>query len=193
MSGTRGARLGVTSHAELEDVAFDLFSRLGYEETTMAMIAQHANIGRRTLFRYFASKHDIAWGALDRASGDFVRILEEVGASGDPQRSVIEAIIRFDAEFASDRERHRLRMRLILREPSLQSHSAQRYAEWRHLIAQHVGHLLDLPPDYPLPELAAFSVNAVVVAGYAQWLRDPDADLRATFEDAAAMLRSFWA
>ena len=58
-------RKRVTSRAELEHVAFELFERQGFDGTTIDDIAPAAGIGRRTFFRYFPSKNDIPWGNFD--------------------------------------------------------------------------------------------------------------------------------
>ena len=58
-------RRRVTSRAELERVAFDLFGRQGFERTTVDDIAAAAGIGRRTFFRYFPSKNDVPWGDFE--------------------------------------------------------------------------------------------------------------------------------
>ena len=55
----------MTTRAELEQVAFELFDRQGFEGTTVGDIARAAGIGRRTFFRYFASKNDVP-GAVSR-------------------------------------------------------------------------------------------------------------------------------
>lgn len=39
--------------------AIDLFSRKGFDETTVEDIAQAAGVSRRSFFRYFASKNDL--------------------------------------------------------------------------------------------------------------------------------------
>lgn len=39
--------------------ALDLFARLGYVETTLGDIADHAGIGRTTIYDYFADKEDL--------------------------------------------------------------------------------------------------------------------------------------
>ncbi|NEA31467.1 helix-turn-helix domain-containing protein [Streptomyces sp. SID13031] len=44
--------------------AMELFVRQGYEETTMEEIAQHADIGSSTLYRYFLNKESIAMEPL---------------------------------------------------------------------------------------------------------------------------------
>src|SRR5579875_1846480 len=67
--GTAGAavpgRRRVTSRAELEHVAFELFAAKGFEQTTVDDIAAAAGIGRRTFFRYFPSKNDVPWGMFE--------------------------------------------------------------------------------------------------------------------------------
>src|ERR1700733_4483234 len=60
----RAGRKPVTSRADLEHVAFDLFDRQGFERTTVDDIARAAGIGRRTFFRYFPSKNAVPWGTF---------------------------------------------------------------------------------------------------------------------------------
>ena len=55
----------MTSQAELEHVAFELFEANGFEQTTVEDIAMAAGIGRRTFFRYFPSKNDVPWGMFE--------------------------------------------------------------------------------------------------------------------------------
>ena len=60
-----GGRRRITSRAELEQAAFGLFEQQGFEGTTVGDIARAAGIGRRTFFRYFASKNDVPWGGFE--------------------------------------------------------------------------------------------------------------------------------
>ncbi|MGY3378370.1 AcrR family transcriptional regulator [Arthrobacter sp. TE12231] len=73
-------------------IALHLFAERGYEQTSMEDIAGAAGIGRKSLYRYFASKADLVWGgiepvteaagrALDRALG---RELDSAGDGGGP-------------------------------------------------------------------------------------------------------------
>ncbi|MDR6972897.1 helix-turn-helix domain-containing protein [Leifsonia shinshuensis] len=50
------------------DVAIDLFLRDGYDETTMEQIAERAEVGTTTLYRYFPSKDLLL---LDRLTATF--------------------------------------------------------------------------------------------------------------------------
>lgn len=186
-------RLGVTSREVIEEVAFALFREHGYEGTTMAAIADRVIIGRRTLFRYFASKHDIAWGHIDEALDRFRDLVAEHAARDPLHQAVLDAVLAFHEEVIASDPHGRFRMRLILSEPTLQAHSVLRYASWRSAIAEQVAARRGLKPWDPLPQLAAYSTNAVVLAAYARWISDDGADLREEMQRAAARLRDYWA
>lgn len=64
-----------TTHAEIESAAFRLFAEHGFEQTTLEAIATEVGVGRRTLFRYYASKNDIPWGRFDRTLVHFRELL----------------------------------------------------------------------------------------------------------------------
>lgn len=58
---------------EILHTALRLFTRQGYEETTVAQIAREAGVSQRTLFRYFGTKEDLVGGSQER----FVTLLTE--------------------------------------------------------------------------------------------------------------------
>src|SRR5437660_843509 len=75
----RGAgRPPATTREDIERVAFSLFADHGFDETTVDDIATAAGIGRRTFFRYFASKNDVVWGAFDAGLDHFRAVLDAV-------------------------------------------------------------------------------------------------------------------
>jgi AcrR family transcriptional regulator len=51
--------------------ALDLFVENGYEETTVAQIADRAGLNRATFFRYFADKREVLFGGEDVLAGLF--------------------------------------------------------------------------------------------------------------------------
>lgn len=62
-----GWRSSITC-VELSRVALRLFHEHGFEAATIDAIAAAAGISRRTYFRYFESKNDVAWGEFDTNS-----------------------------------------------------------------------------------------------------------------------------
>jgi mycofactocin system transcriptional regulator len=167
----------VTSRAELEQAAFELFGRQGFERTTVNDIATAAGIGRRTFFRYFRSKNDVPWGDFD---GMLHRMRQRL-AGCPPERPLMdvvrEALLDFNRVPPPEVPRHRRRMELILRTPALQAHSALRYADWRAVLAGFVGERLGQPAESLLPQTIAYATLGVALAAYEQWLLDDDAEL----------------
>ena len=190
---SRAGRKRVTSRAELEHVALDLFGRQGFDRTTIDDIAAAAGIGRRTFFRYFPSKNDVPWGDFD-AELRRMRVRFKACAPRTPLMDAIRvAIVDFN-RVAPDQVRwHRRRMELILRTPTLQAHSTLRYAAWREVIAEFVAERTGQPPDALAPRTIAYAALGVAVAAYEQWLETEDADLSGLLDRAMRELAAAFA
>jgi TetR/AcrR family transcriptional regulator, regulator of mycofactocin system len=180
----RAGRRPVTSRAELEHVAFDLFAARGFEQTTIDDIARAAGIGRRTFFRYFPSKNDVAWGAFDEELERMRGWLRACPRERPLMDAVREALLAFNRIDPAEIPWHRRRMALILRVPALQAHATLRYAAWRQVLAEFVGRRLDLPVDALAPQAIAYATLGVAIAAYEQWLRDEGADLTTMLDEA---------
>jgi TetR/AcrR family transcriptional regulator, regulator of mycofactocin system len=183
----------VTSHAAIEQAAFRLFAERGFGGTTMDAIAEAVGVGRRTLFRYYASKNDIPWGQFDLTLSGFRQILEGMPPDLDLREAVHRGVVAFNDFPADAQPPHRERMRLILETPALQAHSVLRYAQWRAVIAQYVAARLGLAPDDLVPAGVAQVSLAMALTAYEQWL-DDDASppLPELLDDAMAALRSYF-
>lgn len=184
----RRGRPELTSHAAIEQAAFRLFAERGFEGTTMDAIAAAVGVGRRTLFRYYASKNDIPWGQFDRTLQNFREFLAALPADLAIWEAIHRGVCAFN-EFAPDaRPPHHVRMRLILTTPTLQAHSVLRYAEWRRAIADYVADRLGVDPEDELPRLAGHVSLAVAIAAYEQWLADPSESLAGLISTHMALL-----
>lgn len=170
-------RKRITSRAELEHVAFDLFERQGFDGTTIDDIARAAGIGRRTFFRYFPSKNDIPWGNFAEELERMRAQLRAYPAQMPLMEAIRRAVVDFNRVPADQLPWHRRRMELILRVPALQAHSTLRYASWRQVVAEFVGQRIGQPPDALAPRTIAYAALGVAVAAYEQWLETADADL----------------
>ena len=193
-SHDRRARQGrpvATTPGEIEQAAFRLFARQGFERTTLDAIAREVGVGRRTLFRYYQSKNDIPWGQFDRTLSAFAGILEDMPADLPLHEAVHRAVLRFN-EFDPDAQPpHRERMRLILRTPALQAHSVLRYADWRAVISSYVAGRLGQRPDDLLPQTVAHVSLALALTAYGTWLDRPSSSLEALLDDAMNGLRGY--
>jgi mycofactocin system transcriptional regulator len=167
----------VTSRAELELVALDLFARDGFERTTVADIAAAAGISRRTFFRYFASKNDLVWGDFDGLLRRMEAWLDEAPGDRPLLDTLAEAVVRFNWLPPAAVPAHRRRMSLILHVPALQAHSTLRYADWRGVVARYAARRLDVAVGELGPQLVGHVALGAAVAAYDQWLADDDSDL----------------
>jgi AcrR family transcriptional regulator len=65
------SRWAPNARERLESAALDLFVDNGYEETTVAQIADRAGLNRATFFRHFADKREVLFGGEDVLAGLF--------------------------------------------------------------------------------------------------------------------------
>lgn len=167
----RLGRQPVTSVSELSHIGLDLFIRNGFDRTTVDDIAEAAGIGRRTFFRYFASKNDLPWGDFD----GLVRGMREYLLSLPPEVPLREgirtAVLEFNRFPNVEESFHRQRMTLLLTVPTLVGHSTLRFAAWREAVAEFAAARLGLAPDDLLPQTIAYTYLAVSIAAYERWLR----------------------
>jgi mycofactocin system transcriptional regulator len=165
-----------TTRDEIEAVALALFAERGFEATTVEDVAGAVGIGRRTLFRYFASKNDIVWGDFDwvmerlreaLAEGDGLPLMEAL------RRGVVESN-RYPADQLPGL---RIRMTLITGTPALEAHSTLRYAAWRSVVAEWAGGRLGVPTDDLVPQTLAHASLGAAMAAFRRWVDHPEEDV----------------
>jgi len=186
--GGRAGRRPVTSAAELERHALMIFAERGFDATTVDDIAAAAGIGRRTFFRYYASKNDVAWGEFDAHLETMRAALAAVPADAPVLPALRRAILAFNTYPVTEADWHRRRMALILRTPALQAHSMLRYARWRDVVAEFVAARTGRAVGVLEPQATAWAFLGVAVAGYEEWLAHADADLIPILDRALALL-----
>src|SRR4051794_36114776 len=174
----RGAgRPPVTTRLEIERVAFALFAERGFDETTVEDIAAAAGIGRRTFFRYFASKNDVVWGEFDAGLRHFAETLDAAGPEQPWMDALRAAVVDFNSLDPELVPLHRDRMELILHVPALQAYATLMYARWREVVTRFVADRTGAKPDDLHPRLVGHTALAAAVAAYEQWLAEPDSNL----------------
>ena len=195
MSGTEptaeAPRLGrqpSTSHAELSHLALELFIEKGFDATTVDEIAASAGIGRRTFFRYFASKNDLPWGDFDALLGSLRDFLAGLPAELPLVDALRLAVIEFNRFPHEEVPYHRRRMSLLLNVPTLVAHSTLRYASWRRVIAEFAAARLGLDENDLEPQVIAWTALAVSLSAYEEWLKHDDTELTVLLDSAFRML-----
>jgi mycofactocin system transcriptional regulator len=166
-----------TSRRALELVALRLFSEQGFDQTTVDQIAAAAGVGRRTFFRYFASKNDVLWNNFDLEIATIRSLLAQTPADQPMMDAVRDAVVAANHYHAKDVPELRARMNLIVSEPTLQANAMIHYATWEEAISEFVAARLGQPADSLYPLAAGRSTLAACRAAYDRWVARADSDL----------------
>ncbi|WP_435222923.1 mycofactocin system transcriptional regulator [Streptomyces sp. Tue6028] len=186
-NGARTGRPPATSVQALERIGFELFARQGFERTTVDDIATAAGIGRRTFFRYFASKNDLVWGDFGRQLARLERLL-----AADPTLPMMDAlrcaVIEFNRFDPAEVPWHRQRMELILTVPTLQADATLRYRAWRKIVTEFAARRTGSRPSDMGPRLIGHASLGAALAAYESWLAEPESDLTELMDRAVRQL-----
>lgn len=159
----------------LVDAAMDLFTRQGYDGTTIAQIAAAAEVGTRTFFSYFATKEDLLFPGGDariQAVVDAIATRRPDDRPTDVLLRAIADVAAVDADLTSPLAA--LRLHLMNTVPAVQGRALQLQLDAQHHIARH------LHKAYPhnLDELSAAALVGAfvgaVTAALQVLLTDPD-------------------
>jgi mycofactocin system transcriptional regulator len=177
-----------TTHDEIANVALALFERRGFEQTSVEEIADAVGVGRRTIFRYFASKNDMVWGNFDWVIERLRRHLEESGEEVPMMEALRRAAVLSNAYPLEELPALRLRLTLITTVPALQAHSMLRYESWRQVVAEWAAGRLDRDPADLVPQLIAHLALGTSIAAFTRWVQHPEESLEQRLDEAYRML-----
>jgi AcrR family transcriptional regulator len=136
--------------------ALRLFAERGYDETTLADIAQAAEVAPRTIFAYFEGKEDI----LLCEEHNFLGVLKQKLDERPPGTTTVDAIREFLAGIQPPDEDSKLRKQIIMANPALQTRMRGHMAELEPLLAESIAKDLDAQPGDIRPMLVAASMMA---------------------------------
>jgi AcrR family transcriptional regulator len=121
------------TRAQLEEAAFSLFARQGYEATTVDEISEAAQVSPRTFFRYFATKEDVIFG--DQAGDlDQLRLAMQHGP-GEDGDVVRDGLMAFSRILDERRDDVLGRRQLIVDNPVLQGRVLRLESAWAGAVA----------------------------------------------------------
>lgn len=152
------------THERILQVARELFTSRGYEPTSIADIADGADIAVSTLFGYFPNKAEIFFAGYDDIVDEFVAVIEGRSAG----ESAIDATVRWHRAQArrhadsSAASWHRHLRRLIDEDPALSALEHERYARAEVTLARAVAEDLGDDPNALRPKLIAATKVALM-------------------------------
>jgi len=100
--------------------ALELYSDRGFEQTTVADIAQRAGLTERTFFRHFADKREVLFAGGDELQAGLLRALEQAPASLSIIDAVGKAMESVGVLISVPRDFARRRLKIIAANPELQ-------------------------------------------------------------------------
>ncbi|MEO5535824.1 MAG: TetR family transcriptional regulator [Pseudolysinimonas sp.] len=154
----------------LAKAALELYSKQGFDETTVAEIAQSAGLTERTFFRHFADKREALFGGQDQFVQGFIDGVALAPHSASPFDVAATAVLVGSKPFTAERRPHSLQRQKILnahselRERELLKLAGLAHALASALIARDVGE--------PAASLAAESGVVVFRVSWDQWLAE---------------------
>ncbi|KFZ81403.1 TetR family transcriptional regulator [Amycolatopsis sp. MJM2582] len=152
----------------LAETAIVLFGEHGFDATPLDALLEAVEVSRRTFFRNYRSKEDVALTAVKQLWSDFLVTLDETGKSGSLVDVFRDALLTTLARMDDDwYERFPATLRLIDQSASLNGHSLRHCAE----IQTEVAHRLGDPRDLELRMLIEFCV-ATWRCALDEWLPD---------------------
>jgi AcrR family transcriptional regulator len=182
------ARWQPDARGRLRQAALELYGERGFDQTTVAQIAERAGLTERTFYRHFADKREVVF------SGEVQRVLVSTIADAPASRTAIEAVTAaLDAAGAVLDERRdmtRRRQAVIAANPSLQQGEQIKYA----MLAADMAEALRARGVEPLSAGLAADVGvAVFRAAFERWIdedehRDFGRLVRGTLDKLAAVI-----
>ena len=155
------------ARGRLARAALELYSERGYDQVTVAEIAQRAGLTERTFFRHYADKREVlSWGAA-QLEEQLVRAVDEAPA-GLPALDVVGAALESVAEtfFGTDSALAARRQAVVNASPELLERELIKMAKMAVSIADA---LRRRGVAQPAASLAAEAGLAVFKVAYQRW------------------------
>lgn len=165
--------------------ALELFQDAGYEDTTVAEIADRAGVTARTFFRYFADKPEVLFAGSENLELEMVAALRAVPPDASPLealRAALDAAVSLLSERA---EFARRRHAVISANPALAERELMKMARLSDGLAAA---LRERGVSEPRASMTAQAGVAAFRVAFAAWVERPKSSLKRTMADNLAVL-----
>jgi AcrR family transcriptional regulator len=141
-------------------VALELFAERGYDETTLAEIAEAADVSPRTIFSYFDSKEEILF--CDEPA--YLDLLRDALEHRPPGSTTVDALREILSSMPEPDELAMLRKQVVTTSPGLKLKMRARVAQLEPVLAESLAKDLGSEPDDVRALMIAASMTAAFTA-----------------------------
>ncbi|SDJ09892.1 transcriptional regulator, TetR family [Frankineae bacterium MT45] len=172
----------------LGQAAMELYLERGYEQTTVAEIAERAGLTARTFFRHYADKREVLFAGAGAFQANIIAALEAAESAAPAMEVVATALDAAATSLGAHHEHARQRYTVIAANAELRERELTKMATLALALADGLRRR-DVPE--PTASLAAETGVAVFRVAFERWVTEPgDLDLRQLLREAFAQLRS---
>ena len=164
-----------------------LFIERGYDEVTVADIAERAGLTKRSFFNHFTDKREVMFASADALQASVLAALAEADSDLDPLDAAVWAFTQAAAPIADYPELARARRALIDSSPELRERDLMKMASMTAAVADALARRGVSEREATLAAQAATTVFTTAVD---DWAREPEHGLAASIQDALNDLRA---
>jgi AcrR family transcriptional regulator len=176
------------ARGRLEQAALELFVERGFEQTTVAEIAERAGLTERTFFRHFADKREVLFAGASALQEFLVRTVADAPGSAAPLDAIADALRASAPLFQQRGDYPRQRQAVIAANPELQERELIKLAA---LAAAIAGALRARGVSEPTASLAAEAGIAVFRVAFERWTADDcQPDLAELIQESLGKLKA---
>jgi len=168
--------------------AMELYRERGFDQTTVAGIAERAGLTERTFFRHFTDKREVLFSGQDRLEEIYRSTIAAAPDSATPMEMVAAAVQAVVPVFEERRAHSRQRQAIIDAHPELQERELFKRAA---MAATITGALRQRGVPEPTASLAAEAGAIAFKTAFIGWVTGPgEPDLSALIRDAFSQFRT---
>jgi AcrR family transcriptional regulator len=165
----RMSRWQPNARGRLEEAALELYSERGFDQTTVAEIAERAGLTERTFFRHFADKREVLFGGEGVLEEIVTRAVADAADSVAPIDAVADGLLAVAELFRGRRDHARRRQAVITANPGLQERELIKLSR---LAGSTADALRRRGVTEPAASLTAEAGIAVFKVAFDRWVRD---------------------
>jgi AcrR family transcriptional regulator len=181
------------ARGRLENAAMELYAERGFDQTTVAQIAERAGLTERTFFRHFADKREVLFAGSAQLQDLLVETVAGAPASVTPIDAVAAGIEAIGTMLQESRGRAFARQR-----QSIVAASAELRERELNKLSSLAGALADTLREREVVEPAASLLSEIGIAvfriSFERWVSGPrEQDLRVLMRESLDEVRSLTA